>query len=59
MDLLKERGIEVGLTKVYEDIDTREDLEGLWNRIKSSGGCKNTRRYIDGEIGERLLCHKD
>jgi len=59
MELLKERGIEVGLTKVHEDIDTKEDLEGLWNRIKDSGSCKNTRRYIDGEIGERLLCHRD
>lgn len=58
MDLLKKRGIEVGLIKVHEDIDTREDLEGLWNRIRSSGSCKNTRRYIDGEIGERLLCHR-
>jgi len=58
IDLLGKNGVNVGLIKTHEDIDTKEDLKEFWNRIKDSRCCKNTRRYICEDIRERLLCRR-
>ena len=48
-------GLTVGLSDLYVDIDTKEDLKLLYERIESDEyECPNTKKYIDEVIKERL-----
>lgn len=52
-------GLTVGLSDLYVDIDTKEDLKLLYERIESEEyECCNTKKYINEIIKERLdkLC---
>lgn len=52
-------GLTVGFSDLYVDIDTKEDLKLLYERIESDEyKCPNTKKYIDEVIKERLdkLC---
>lgn len=52
-------GLTVGFSDLYVDIDTKEDLKLLYERIESDEyECPNTKKYIDEVIKERLdkLC---
>lgn len=58
LEILKRSGVEVGLIRSHEDIDTKEDLREFWKRIGNGRSCENTRRYLYENIRERLLCRK-
>nr|WP_307775887.1 TIGR04282 family arsenosugar biosynthesis glycosyltransferase [uncultured Cetobacterium sp.] len=59
LEVIKKSGIEVNLIKTHEDIDTKEDLKALDNRIKNCDLCKNTKKYLNENIREKLLCQKN
>jgi rSAM/selenodomain-associated transferase 1 len=58
LEVIKRSGVEVGLIRSHEDIDTKEDLKEFWNRIEKGNSCENTRRYLIENIRERLLCRR-
>ncbi len=58
LEVIKRSGVEVGLIRSHEDIDTREDLKEFWKRIENGNSCENTRRYLIENIRERLLCRR-
>ncbi len=58
LEILEKSGVEVGLIRDHEDIDTKEDLREFWKRIGDSRSCENTRRYLYENIRERLSCRR-
>lgn len=58
LEILKRSGVEVGLIRAHEDIDTKEDLREFWKRVGDGKSCENTRRYLYENIRERLSCRK-
>ena len=59
IEAAENNGFTVGLSDLYIDVDTKEDLKLLFSKIESGEyECKNTEKYINEIIRERLekLC---
>ncbi|HAS80105.1 MAG TPA: glycosyltransferase, partial [Fusobacteriaceae bacterium] len=53
INLIKQKGIDIDLIDIHEDIDTKDDLINLYKRIKNTYIYINTKIFIEG-LGGRI-----